>query len=337
MECPISLSIEPAENNEYFCDNLYVDDGTVMRRHSMPPSPFRLSLSSNDVRNSEALRRVRSFKTTSKGVVNSGDVFRKKGSVCLNVSSGLAVTSSDIDLATAKSRVRLPSNTSQGSSYASSGAPSYFRVLVMGCTGVGKTALIKQFISSETNVADEPNGPDCSESDCTVSIMLDDEESLLEFCNFPDKQFPEEDINVDAYMIVFSITDTSTYKYALELLRYLRNVLCTDRTIFVVANKTDLVRKRTVERNDARISASFYNCKYVETSASLSHHVDNLLTGLVSQIRLRLNPDKLLEQAERTCDNCLKSRHGSLKTAKEVLQKLFNHQKSLSCDDLYVL
>ena len=62
-------------------------------------------------------------------------------------------------------------------------------------------------------------------------------------------QFPEEDINVDAYVVVFSITDGSTYQYATQLLKYLRNDLGTDRTIFVVANKTDLVRKRAVERN----------------------------------------------------------------------------------------
>jgi GTPase SAR1 family protein len=62
-------------------------------------------------------------------------------------------------------------------------------------------------------------------------------------------QFPEEDINVDAYVVVFSITDRSTYQYAIQLLKYLRNDLGTDRSIFVVANKTDLVRKRTVERN----------------------------------------------------------------------------------------
>lgn len=72
-----------------------------------------------------------------------------------------------------------------------------------------------------------------------------------EFDSFDDLyfQFPEEDINVDAYVIVFSITDSRTYEYAVGLIKYLRNDLCTDRSILVVGNKTDLVRKRTVERN----------------------------------------------------------------------------------------
>lgn len=329
------LQVEPAEDTGFYCDNLYVDDGAVMRRHSMPPSPFRLSLSSNDINNPECLRRVRSFKTTSKGVINRGDVIKKRGSMTLTPTSGLAVVSSDIDL-TSMHRTRLPSTTSQGSSaeysFCSSGAPSYYRVLVLGSSGVGKSALINQFMSSETHTADDP-----SVLDSAVSVMLDDEESLLEFCNFPDEQFPEEDINVDAYVVVFSITDKTTYNYASQLLKYLRNDLGTDRSIFVVANKTDLVRKRTVDRNEARVTASYYNCKYVETSASLNHHVDNLLVGILSQIRLKLNPDKLLEKMEKQGDKRSKSRHSSLKSARVILNKLFNRQKSLSCDHLYDL
>lgn len=340
MDCQVYLHVEPPEGCGLFCDNLYADDGAVMRRHSMPPSPFRLSLSSNDIRNPEVLRRVRSFKTTSKGVVNSGDVMRKRGSMCLTPTSGLTVTSSDIDLSSSRGtgigRARLPSTTSQGSSaeysFASSGAPSYYRVLVLGSSGVGKSALINQFMSSENNTTDDP-----SSLDSTVSVMLDDEESLLEFCNYPDEQYPEEDINVDAYVVVFSITDRSTYQYASQLLKYLRNDLGTDRSIFVVANKTDLVRKRTVERNDARLTASYYNCKYVETSASLNHHVDNLLVGILSQIRLKLNPDKLMQQIEKSGDRRTKNRNGSLKSAKGIFNKLFSRQKSLSCDHLYDL
>ncbi|KAH3773058.1 GTP-binding protein RAD-like [Dreissena polymorpha] len=342
MECPVYLNVEPAADDDtggnLFCDNLYADDSASMRRHSMPPSPFRLSLSSNDVRNPEVLRRVRSFRTTSKGVVNSGDIVRKRGSISLSVSTGLAVTTSDIDLSKeSHSRSRLPSCTSQassaGNSAASSGTPSYYRVLVLGSSGVGKSALINQFMSSENNISDE-----MSASDSTVSVMLDEEESLLEFCNFPDDQFPEEDINVDAYVLVFSIADRATYEYANNLMRYLRNDVCTDRSIFLVANKTDLVRKRTVDKNEARLCASYYSSKYVETSASLNHHVDNLLAGIVTQIRLKLNPDRILQQPDRAVvKGRLKHRHGSLQSAKTVLQKLFSRQKSLSCDNLYDL
>ena len=60
---------------------------------------------------------------------------------------------------------------------------------------------------------------------------------------------PEEDINVDAYIVVYSIMDKSTYIYAINVIKHLRNTLGSDRSIILVANKTDLVRNRTVTRD----------------------------------------------------------------------------------------
>ena len=38
---------------------------------------------------------------------------------------------------------------------------------------------------------------------------------------------------------------------------------------------------------DAKSMASSYNCKYTETSAALNHNVDELLVGVLTQIRLK--------------------------------------------------
>ena len=138
---------------------LEIQDESGQRRHSMP-SPNRLSISFNDIRSSEqdeTLRRVRSFKTTAKGMVNNGDVFSTKDSGSI-VWSGCTITGDNIDLTfetktPPQSRKRTPSTTSQdsgtGYSLSSSGAPSYFRVLVLGSPGVGRTALTNQFMSSD--------------------------------------------------------------------------------------------------------------------------------------------------------------------------------------------
>ena len=39
--------------------------------------------------------------------------------------------------------------------------------------------------------------------------------------------------------------------------------------------------------SEGRLLASSYNCKFIETSAALNHNVDELLAGLLSQIRLK--------------------------------------------------
>ncbi len=39
---------------------------------------------------------------------------------------------------------------------------------------------------------------------------------------------------------------------------------------------------------DAKAVATSYDCKYTETSATLKHNVDELLVGILTQIRLKL-------------------------------------------------
>ena len=56
----------------------------------------------------------------------------------------------------------------------------------------------------------------------------------------------EDESNYDAYIIVFSVTDRSSFDVAAFLLRHLRVEVGTDRAIIVVANKVDLVRQRRV-------------------------------------------------------------------------------------------
>ncbi len=51
---------------------------------------------------------------------------------------------------------------------------------------------------------------------------------------------------MDAYIVVFSLTDHASFGVANSIVRYLRVDFGTDRAIILVANKTDLVRKRKV-------------------------------------------------------------------------------------------
>lgn len=44
---------------------------------------------------------------------------------------------------------------------------------------------------------------------------------------------------------------------------------------------------------EGKAMATAYDCKFIETSVGINHNVDELLVGLLSQIRLKLeNPEK---------------------------------------------
>ncbi|PVD21282.1 hypothetical protein C0Q70_19453 [Pomacea canaliculata] len=136
-------------------NELHVDEAALIqaRRNSMPTVTNNLLAVPTGGGGGEGgepketrLRRVRSFKTTSKGVVvNRGDSFKKKST------HSLMSTGSEIKDGDRNSRARSSSNNNSALDLGSSSptSPSYFRVNMMGAASVGKTSLAQQFLTSE--------------------------------------------------------------------------------------------------------------------------------------------------------------------------------------------
>lgn len=92
--------------------------------------------------------------------------------------------------------------------------------------------------------------------------------------------------------------------------------------------------------------ASAYDCKYTETSGVLNHNVDELLVGILKQIRLKLaerrervNPGTKRKLLRGTVNKSAESRRKSAGIrVKGILGKMLGgDSKSKSCDDLHVL
>lgn len=93
------------------------------------------------------LYRVRSFSTSGKAVVNQGDTFRIR-----STSSQASLESSGSGSGCDEMRSRTSSMNSQDSgalSTCSLGQPPIHKVLLLGSSEVGKTALLQQFMTSE--------------------------------------------------------------------------------------------------------------------------------------------------------------------------------------------
>ncbi|WAR13285.1 REM2-like protein [Mya arenaria] len=214
--------------------------------------------------------------------------------------------------------------------------PSEYKVLVIGGSGVGKSAIVSQFTTSEFLGASDVQ-TDAVEQRTSVSVILNQEESVLELieenslANLNDAGSEKE---VDAFMLVYSCADRGSFRSAQVALRRLREETGRGKPVMIVANKVDLARKRQVSQDEGKNLANSYNCKYIETSAALNHNVDELLAGVLSQIRLlqcgqfaaqlATQPVKKLKQKGLT---------GTLKTA---LRGVFGmKQKVSSCENLY--
>ena len=119
------------------------------RRNSEPGTPLPISLLSVPGEE-EKLVRVRSFKTTRKGVVSRGDSFRRqsRGSITnltASKSDNVLYKGTDTELETKNGLLAAPS--SQGHPPCS----NCYKVAMIGADGVGKTALTRQFLTSENN------------------------------------------------------------------------------------------------------------------------------------------------------------------------------------------
>ncbi|KAK3085532.1 hypothetical protein FSP39_004748 [Pinctada imbricata] len=288
------------------------------QRGSVPQSsPNLLSISYEDVREPEgqkdsSIRRVRSFKTTSKGVVNRGDSFRKRGGRLSGTgrTTPPGATPSGSPLPPLPKTIKIPEPEANS---------SYFKVVVLGAPGVGKSTLTHQFMTSEYIAFD--TSTEQSEREYTVSVLLNGEESTMEFLD-AENEVDLHEVKADAYMVVFSIAHRDTFDTAVDLLAELLLDIGTDRATILVGNKADLVRKRKVKTEEALDAALQYDAKYTETSAALNHNVDELLVGMLNQIRFKLNPS-LPEPVLRVQAKKSVSKMPSFKGPRHFLSRLF--------------
>ena len=58
--------------------------------------------------------------------------------------------------------------------------------------------------------------------------------------------------DTDAYIVVYSISDKASYTTAIEMLKSIRSSESKTRPIILVGNKSDLVRKRSINREGSR-------------------------------------------------------------------------------------
>ncbi len=181
----------------------------------------------------------------------------------------------------------------------------------------------------------------------------------------------------DALVIVYSVVDSDSLRSVEEILQYLwRSGSSNDKAVIMVGNKADLVRTRTVNITgitvitvngistkpltftEAKSVATSYDCKYTETSGALNHNVDELLVGILKQIRLKLAEKARFSAGGRRRLRAGGGGGGSLAVpgagtggkipitrrrsagvrVRGILGKMLGgDSKSKSCDDLHVL
>ncbi|CAH1975054.1 unnamed protein product [Acanthoscelides obtectus] len=162
-----------------------------------------------------------------------------------------------------------------------------YTVALLGAQGVGKTALISQFMTSECINAYDGQKDILGAQ--TVSIMLNGEESELTFQNTASVKEVDKSHPPDAFVVLYSVVDKASFlKAEAELNRLQDADLLRSRPAILVGNKIDLARSRAVSTQDGKCLACTYRAKFIEISVGINHNVDELLVGILTQIRLKV-------------------------------------------------
>ncbi|XP_048506407.1 uncharacterized protein LOC105694056 [Athalia rosae] len=309
----------------------------------------------------EEYYRLRHFSITVKGIVNRGDSLksrrsRSNNSVASSNSSTEHLTASYAGSARTSAAGSLASSRESSASQ----GPAPYSVLMLGAPAVGKSSLVSKFMSSEDE--DYDTSVDDESGEKTVSVLLEGEESELTFIDQSSADMtPEECIatyDPHAYCVVYSTIDSSSVEVAEKVLQTLwRSDHVSSKAVILVGNKVDLVRGTLVSAEDGKSMATSYDCKFIETSVVINHKVDELLVGLLSQIRLKLeNPEHARDIFSKRSrknrnrsplgssseNNSPKKYRGSRTSASLKVRTLLGKvwardSKSKSCENLHVL
>lgn len=205
---------------------------------------------------------------------------------------------------------------------------------MIGAAGVGKTALLSQFQTSEAiNPYDRVKDDTNEES---VYVMLNGEESEIRFSIATEME--KDPSPADAFLILYSVIDKASFDKAESMLRRLQHSPATRyKTAILVANKVDLARSRAVSSQDGRCVACTYNCKFIEVSVGINHNVDELLVGLLTQIRL-----KEASPGPTSTSRHWYHSHGMMRAsvkARQVFTWIFGKEDSKfkNCENLHIL
>ncbi|KAF5299592.1 hypothetical protein FQR65_LT09397 [Abscondita terminalis] len=208
---------------------------------------------------SDDIYRLRTFSITNKGgVVNCGDSLinrRSRSNTSVNSTtskaSNVSGERSPFDGSCCGSGYHTVNSTPLGSPEEPE-VPKY-RVVMLGDSGVGKTALVSQFMTSEyMNTYDASLDDEFGER--TVSVLLDGEESEMIFIDHPASEMSVENslstYEPHACIVIYSIVARPSFQHAEDTLNYLwREGYTQDKSVIVVGNKSDLARSRMISSN----------------------------------------------------------------------------------------
>ncbi|KAK6467024.1 GTP-binding protein Rit1-like [Huso huso] len=172
-----------------------------------------------------------------------------------------------MDSCSSNSSGRQPSSVSSGQS-------REYKLVMLGEGGVGKSAIIMQFISHRFPEDHDPTIEDAYKTQIRIdnepaNLDILDTAGQAEFTAMRDQYMRAG----EGFIISYSITDRRSFS----------SVITVDAP--PLGNKSDLQHLRQVSREEGQGLAREFQCPFFETSAAFRLFIDDVFVALVRQIR----------------------------------------------------
>ncbi|KAL4007349.1 hypothetical protein ACER0C_001201 [Sarotherodon galilaeus] len=150
------------------------------------------------------------------------------------------------------------------------------KIVVLGASNVGKTALIVRFLTKRFIGDYEANTGALYSRKVTLEgeeVSLQIQDTPLHYANLHYDNWTCRSIYwADGYVLVFSITDHNSYRTIQPLYQHVRRIHPSGNIpVILVGNKSDLLRARQVPADEGETLAASLGGVYFEVSARENH------------------------------------------------------------------
>ena len=181
-------------------------------------------------------------------------------------------------------------------------ANNAFKVVVVGASGVGKTAIVNQLVNGQFR---EEGQPTIGVEFKSYSVLADDKNVKLQIWDTAGQErFRSVSKayfrNAVGAILVFDLTQRSSFEDLNNWLNDLRALSSPNAYIILIGNKLDLTDERQITDSEAQEFATRYDLVYLETSAKSGDGVKDafvrLGVGILKAIEdKKITPAKPLE------------------------------------------
>jgi small GTP-binding protein len=157
-----------------------------------------------------------------------------------------------------------------------------FKIVVVGASGVGKTAIVSQLVNKTFK---EVGAPTIGVEFKSYGLQADGENIKLQIWDTAGQErFRSVSKayfrNAVGAVLVFDLTQKSSFDELNVWINDLNSLCAPNAFIILVGNKSDLPDDRAVTETDAQETAKRYNLEYLETSAKTGDNISEAFVRL---------------------------------------------------------